>query len=40
MDIDMGSGAESGGADGAEGGGVDGADGADRNKKINKMQNN
>lgn len=36
MDIDMGSGAESGGADGAESSGVDGADGvdkADRNKK-------
>lgn len=33
MDIDMGSGAESGGADGAESGGVDGADGVDRNKK-------
>jgi hypothetical protein len=33
MDIDVGSEAESGGADGAEGGGVDGADGADRNKK-------
>lgn len=30
MDIDMGSGAESGGADGAESGGVDGAD---HNKK-------
>lgn len=33
MDIDVGSGAESGGADGAESGGVDGADGVDRNKK-------
>lgn len=33
MDIDVGSGAESGGADGAESGGVDGADGVDHNKK-------
>lgn len=33
MDIDVGSGAESGGADGAEGSGVDGVDGADHNKK-------
>lgn len=34
MDIDIGSGAKSGGADGAESGGVDGADGAaDHNKK-------
>lgn len=33
MDIDVGSRAESGGADGAESGGADGADGVDRNKK-------
>lgn len=36
MDIDMGSGSESGGADGAESSGADGADGvdkADHNKK-------
>ena len=38
MDIDMGSGAESGGADGAESGGVDGADGADHNKKQTKCK--
>lgn len=33
MDIDVGSGAESGGADGADGVESSGADGADHNKK-------